>query len=127
MRLAPARGFTLIEVMIAITILAIVILSVMNATGQMIRLVTDDRVRTVASSAADAQVALARQWPDYLSLDSAYAGVETDTPEPGWTRATTITRIGGQGQPDDYKRVTVVVTGPGLPQPVTRSITVAAP
>ena len=120
-------GFTLIEVMMAVTMLGLVMLGLMSTTGRMIRTVADDRSRILAAAAADEQLALVRQWPTYASLDSAYAGVQTDTPRPGWTRTTSITRIGGVAQPDDYKRVTVTVVSPILPAPVSRSITVAAP
>ncbi len=120
-------GFTLIEVSIAVAMLGIVMLGLLSTTSRMLHTVTDDRSRTLAAKAADEKLALTRQWPVYTTLDSAYAGVEADTPQPGWTRTTTVARIGGLGQPDDYKRITVTVDGPGLPAPVSRSISVAAP
>lgn len=121
------KGFTLVEVAIALVLLAIVTMGLMSQSARMVRGVTDDRARTTAAAAADARIALVRQWPTYASLDSAYAGAEANTPRAGWTRTTQITRIGGLGQPNDFKRVTVTVTGPGLPAPVARTITVAAP
>ncbi len=120
-------GFTLIEVAIAVAMLGIVMLGLLSTTSRMLHTVTDDRSRTIAAKAADEKLALTRQWPVYSTLDSAYAGVEADTPQAGWTRTTTIARIGGLNQPDDYKRITVTVDGPGLPAPVSRSISVAAP
>jgi len=127
MTTTPRSGFTLIEVMMAVTMLGLVMLGLMSTTGRMIRTVADDRSRILAAAAADEQLALVRQWPTYNSLDSAYAGAQTDTPFPGWTRTTSITRIGGVTQINDYKRVTVTVVSPILPAPVSRSITVAAP
>jgi type II secretion system protein I len=127
MRARDRAGFTLIEVLIAITMLAIVTLGLMAASGRMIRTVSDDRVRTVASTAADARIAMIRAWPAYATLDSVYAGIETGQPLPGWTRTTTIVRTGGAGQPNDFKRATVVVAGPGLTSPVQRTVTIAAP
>jgi hypothetical protein len=35
--------------------------------------------------------------------------------------------FGGVGQPNDYKKITVTVSGPGLLAPVARTVTVAAP
>lgn len=120
-------GFTLVEVAIALSMLAVVILGLMSSSARMMRSVTDDRARTTAAAAADARIALLQQWPTYATLDSAYAGTEPDVPLPGWTRTTTIVRTGGLGQPNDFKRATVRVTGPGLAVPVERTITLAAP
>ncbi len=127
MRSRATAGFTLIEVSIAVAMLGIVMLGLLSTTSRMLHTVTDDRSRTIAAKAADEKLALARQWPVYTTIDSAHAGVEADTPQPGWTRTTTIARIGGPALPDDYKRITVTVTGPGLPAAVSRSISVAAP
>ncbi len=121
------RGFTLLEVMLAITILGFATLGLMSATGRMIRTVADDRTRTLAATAADARVAMVRQWPTYTTIDSAFESTEASTPETGWTRTTVVERVGGPADVEDYKRVTVTVTGPGLPQPVTRSISLASP
>jgi general secretion pathway protein I len=124
---ARRRGFTLLEVMLAITILGIAVLGLMAATGRMIRSVTDDRVRTLASASADARIAVIRQWPTYATIDSAFETAESATPGVGWMRTTVVERVGGPTDEEDYKRVTVTVTGPGLPAPVSRSISLAAP
>jgi type II secretion system protein I len=119
------RGFTLIELLIAVSMLGIVTLALMSTTGRMIRYVSDDRTQTVAVAAAEARVAQVRQWPTYGTLDSAFAGTEANTPLPGWTRTTTIVRTTASF--NDYRRITVRVTGPGLAAPVSRTITIAAP
>lgn len=121
------RGFTLIEVALAVAILGIVAAALMSATARMIRGVTSDRDRTVAAASAEARLAMARQWPAYASLEATYAGAEANTPLPGWTRTTTIVRTGGANQANDFKRITVAVTGPSLATPVARTIAVAAP
>lgn len=113
--------------MLAITILGFATLGLMSATGRMIRTVADDRARTLAATAADARVAMVRQWPTYATIDSAFESTEAATPEAGWTRTTMVERVGGPTDDEDYKRVTVTVTGPGLPQPVSRSISLASP
>jgi prepilin-type N-terminal cleavage/methylation domain-containing protein len=119
-------GFTLIEVAIAISILAIITLGLMTTSRRTIRTVTDNRAATIAAAAADARIAVVRQWPTYSTLDSAYAVTESNVPLTGWTRTTTMVRTGGPTLTNDYKRVTVRVTGPGLPQPIIRNITLAA-
>jgi type II secretion system protein I len=124
---APTAGFTLIEVMIAITILGILTLSLLSANGRMVGTVARDRVQAQAAEAADAQIAQVRLWPDYGTLETQFSGTTNNFPATGWTRVTTITRTGGSGQANDFKRVTVTVTAPGLKTPVSRSVTIAAP
>jgi len=122
-----AAGFTLIEVALAIAILGLVTVSLMSASARMIRGITDDRAETIAATAAEARVAMVRQWPTYGTLEAIFAGTEANTPQPGFTRVTTIVRTGGVGQPNDFKRITVTVTGPRLPAPVSRTISTASP
>lgn len=124
---APRGGFTLVEVLLALVMLGILTLGLMSNSARMLHGVSEERGRTQAAAAADARIARARVWPNYATLDSAFVGVENNTPFPGWTRATTITRTGGSGQPSDFKRVTVVVTGPGIPAPISRTIALGAP
>jgi type II secretion system protein I len=119
-------GFTLIEVLIALVMLALLSMALMSNSAKMIRSVTDDRARTIATASADERIARARVWPNYATLDNL-AGTESNTPQTAWTRTTTVVRTGGSGQANDYKRVTVVVNGPGLPAAISRTITVAAP
>lgn len=127
MRRPTRSGFTLIEVMIALVILGIAALSLMRVTSRMIRSVTDDRTRTLASASADARIAEVRAWPTYSTLDAKYAGTEADTPVTGLTRVTTVVRTGGLNQTNDYKRVTVTVSGTQLTSPVARTVTIAPP
>lgn len=124
---APVRGFTLIEVAIAVTILGFVTISLMAASARMIRGVTDDRAATIAASSAEGRIALIRQWPHYANLEATFAGTAANTPQPGFTLTTQIVRTGGSGQANDFKRATVTVTGPRLPAPVQRTISIAAP
>lgn len=126
MRRASRAGFTLVEVAIAVAILGIVALGLMSATARLTRGVTDDRVRTIATASADAQIALVRSWPTYGSLEATYAGTVSNTPLPGLSRVTTIVRTGGVGQTNDYKRVTVRISGTGLATPISRTVSVAA-
>ncbi len=69
--------------------------------------------------------------PIYQQLDSIYtesaaaiAGLE------GYNRQTDITRVIQQGEREgkyiDFTRITVTVTGPGLTDPVSRSITIGS-
>ena len=120
-------GFTLIEVLLAVVMLAILTLALMSNSAKMIRGVTDDRSRTLAATAADERIARIRVWPDNATLEATFVAVENNTPLTGWTRTTTMTRTGSSGGVNDFKRATVVVTGPGVPVPISRSVALAAP
>lgn len=121
------RGFTLIEVAIAVAVLGIVASSLMMANARLLKSVSGDRARTIAAASADARIALVRAWPTYSTLEATYAGSEANTPKSGMTRTTTIVRTGGVNQVNDFKRITVQVSGSELSAPIRRTVTVAAP
>ena len=122
------RGFTLIEIMIALVILTVVILGMATAAAQVVHVVTVTDRSTAAIQLADSRIEEIQLDPDYNGLDSTYAGTETDFPSlPGYTRQTQIVRVGGLGQATDHRKITVTVNGPGLTQPIKRTVTVAAP
>jgi prepilin-type N-terminal cleavage/methylation domain-containing protein len=119
-------GFTLVEVVLSLSILLIVMLGLVTLTGRTIRVsTTSDRDQAAIQLVTD-RTDLVRSDPDYLGLDTLYAGTETSFPTlPGFTRVTQITRI--TASRNDYKKITVTVTGPGLSGPVARTVVVAAP
>jgi prepilin-type N-terminal cleavage/methylation domain-containing protein len=121
--MTDTRGFTLIEVIVAIAILGGVALAVGASTGKLVHATQDDRIATQAAAAAEAQLALVQVWPEYATIDSAFAGTSNNTPMTGWTRVTSVVRTTSGS--NDYKKITVSVTGPGLTTAVKRSITVA--
>jgi prepilin-type N-terminal cleavage/methylation domain-containing protein len=123
-----ARGFTLVEVMMALVILMIVLLGFAVSSTRLLHTVTTSDLQESAIQLARSRLEMMQLQPNYAALDSLYVKTETNFPTlPGFTRSTTITRFGGSGQPVDYKRVTVTVNGPGLIAPVVRTTTVAAP
>ena len=122
------KGFTLVEVMMALVILAVVIVGMASATGQFIRQVARSDIEVAAIQMADDRIQTVLMDPNYAAIDTAYAGSETNFPGlNGLTRVTQITRVGGSGQSQDHKRIVVIVNGPGLASPIKRSATVAAP
>jgi prepilin-type N-terminal cleavage/methylation domain-containing protein len=122
------RGFTLIEVMMALVIMTAVLLAMGGVTASFVHQVAVADRNTAALQLADARIEAIQTDPYYAGLDTAYAGTESDFPTlPGYTRTTTILAVGGAGQAVNYKKVTVTVAGPGLAQPVARTITVGAP
>ena len=92
-------------------------------------------MRNEASALADAWIARCRAEPNYVALDSTVAGkckgTVTNLGSFKFTRTTTVTTDASlSGMADslnDYKRVTVVVSGGGLASNVSRTVTVAKP
>jgi prepilin-type N-terminal cleavage/methylation domain-containing protein len=117
------RGFTLIEVIIAMVILMSVIAAMATATGGFVRSVAEDDVRAAAVQLADDRIQAIEMDPNYAGF-GAYAVTENAFPTlPGFTRTTTVNRITANSQ--DHTVITVVVNGPGLLRPVERTTTVA--
>jgi prepilin-type N-terminal cleavage/methylation domain-containing protein len=121
------RGFTLIEVILALSILLVVMMMLASTTGRALHTAATTQSQQTAIQLAMDKIDQVRNDPNYDGLESAYAKTDTTfTGLPGFRRVTSIVRTGGQGQPTDYKRISVVVSGPGI-TPVSRSVTVAAP
>ncbi|HJQ64839.1 MAG TPA: prepilin-type N-terminal cleavage/methylation domain-containing protein [Gemmatimonadales bacterium] len=119
-------GFTLIEVILALTILLVVMMMLANTTGKTVHTAATGSNQEAAIQLAMDRVEQVRGDPNYAGLDTAYVRTETTFPTlSGFTRVTAITRTTSGN--NDYKKVTVTVTGPGLLAPVVRTVTVAAP
>jgi len=119
------RGFTLIEVIVATTLLLGVVLGMATTTGRLVHTAAESNVRAAATQLAQDRIQQIQMDPDYASLELTYAGSEGDFATlPGFTRVTQVTSMGGSLQ---VWKVTVTVTGPGLPKPVARSTSIAAP
>ncbi len=134
MRMRSAhRGFSLIEIMVALTILVIIILGLANTTVSFLHETTIDTVRVRAQSFADMRIAEVRGYSDYNSLKPTFNS--TDTPEAGYTRQTVVTRDKSAtstcnnplGCPkNDITRVTVIVDNAGLAVPVSRTVAISS-
>lgn len=120
------RGFTLLEVAIALSILGGVLLVLATTTARFIHTVTLDRVRTQATAVANAHVARIQLWPTYDSLTVQFAGTTPNYPFANWSRETTVWRSPVVVPPNDYTRITVSVTAPALDSTIRRTITIAA-
>lgn len=122
------RGFTLVEVIIAMTILVVVILAMSTAAGTFVRLTSTSEAQAVGSQLVQERLQIIEMDPNYNGLKSTYEGTESTLPgATGFVRKTDITRVGGPSDTKDFWRITVTVTGPGLPDPLVRTTTVAAP
>lgn len=134
-RTGATAGFTLVEVIIALMMLLVILLVVPLAGLRLVQALSENRIRNEANALADAWIARCRVEPNYSALDSTGAGkcrgTATGLGSVGFTRTTTVTGdatlSGIADSLNDYKRVTVVVSGPGLTPAVRRSITIAKP
>jgi prepilin-type N-terminal cleavage/methylation domain-containing protein len=122
----PDAGFTLMEVLIAMVILSIMILGFQATfSGRLLSTVHAEDRRTVALQLAAERVRAVQLDPVYTALETRYETVEATLPGfPGYGRSTRVERTTTGG---DMTKVTVTVTHPRLPKPVTRTLVVAAP
>ncbi len=125
-RPSSTRGFTLIEVMIALVILTGIVLSIGQGTARYLSTITRSRIRIQSAAVADAQIAAMRVAPDYATLTATFGGTLNGVPFVNYSRVTTAVRTGA-GTTADRTRVIVTVTGPQLATPVVRYTTIAAP
>jgi Tfp pilus assembly protein PilV len=119
---------SLIEVMIAVTILATATLGIAGFMGKFAHIVAVSDVRNTANELASQQLETVKNSPRYSAIDTLYPGtVSLSTPYVGYKRQTLVTHTGG-GSADlyDYKTVTVVVSNPRLDAPIKRTTIVAA-
>lgn len=123
---SSTRGFTLVEVMIALVILSGIVLSIGHGTAKYLSTITRNRIRIQAAAVADAQIASVRVAPDYTTLAATFGGTVNNTPFAGYSRVTVLLRTGA-GTNADRTRVKVTVTGAQLASPVIRYTTIAAP
>lgn len=122
----PREGFTIVEIVVALTILMVVMLALITLTGRTMHIaVVADREQAALQLVTDRTDIILTD-PRYDVLDSLYAGTETSFPTLiGLSRTTTIAHVLDSIQ--DYKKITVTVAGNGLNAPISRTITVAAP
>jgi prepilin-type N-terminal cleavage/methylation domain-containing protein len=123
------NGFTLVEMIVAITILAAAILALSTSSSSLARVALETETRALALQACEDRIAEIRLHPIYPQLDSLYSengsgvvGLE------GFSRNTEITRIIREGEREgkfiDFTRITVTVNGPGLSNAVSRSVSI---
>jgi prepilin-type N-terminal cleavage/methylation domain-containing protein len=127
------RGFSLVEIMVALTILMIIILGLANTTISFLHETTLDTVRVRAQSFADMRIAEVRGFPTYDNLTTTFSS--SDVPEPGFNRQTVVVRdksatytcIFPAGCPkNDVTSVTVTVANTSLSAPVARTISISS-
>jgi prepilin-type N-terminal cleavage/methylation domain-containing protein len=124
---ATRRGMTLAEVMIALVILTVTLVSLGNFAGKFEMQSRTSSVTARAIDLANNRIDTVRHTLTYTGLDSMAAtetGIVADSES--FTRVTTILHMGGLGSsPYDYKVVTVAVTpASGAITPIKKTISI---
>lgn len=126
------RGFTIIEILVAIVILAVLAVGVARFSAAFAKALTNSSVRVVAAGVALDRVQLIRADPSYANLVSEYnGGAGADTtgfPDfPRMHRLTYVVRDQSGSPARDRTVVTVQVIDPGMPDTVAVTSVIAKP
>ena len=125
------HGFTLIEMMVAISILSTAILGMGASAGYMLQAASEAGAKAEALQAVEGRISQIVMDPRYAALDSLYGGTETDLPGlEGHVRVTAITHTRTQSQSGGYayyKKVMFSLSGPGLSAALSRTRIVGSP
>jgi prepilin-type N-terminal cleavage/methylation domain-containing protein len=123
------KGFTLVEVIVALVILSGVLLAMTDFTRQFTRQTSDSAVTAKASDIAVQQLETVKAWRTYSTLVSAFHNsvltYAVGGPYAGLRRETLAVRT-GPNTTADFVTVTVIVSGGGLPSPLRRTTIIAA-
>ncbi|GAC1465268.1 MAG: hypothetical protein PVSMB8_17170 [Vulcanimicrobiaceae bacterium] len=124
-------GFTLVEVMFALVILASAVLGLGVFAGRQAHTLAESRSRSTAGTLVVEQLEKIKGVQQYAQVDGVYAGmIENPVPgHAGYVRTTYVTRVQvvpPNPSPIDYKLVTVSVTAPGLAGTVKKTTAIAA-
>ena len=120
-------GFSLVEVIVASVILGAALLAMAGFTVKYQQVDAYTRFGVKAQQAANERLERVRTAQPYLSLDTMATIESSIAGLPGYTRTTTVTRVGG-GPVDtvNYRIVTVRVRTPGNRSTISKSSIVGA-
>jgi prepilin-type N-terminal cleavage/methylation domain-containing protein len=120
-------GFTLVEVMVASVILTAALLAMAGFTMRYQQVDSSVRLMSKARQAANERLERVRGSAPYLALDTMQTTESSVDGMPGFSRVTTVTRVGGASADTvDYKIITVRVQPPGVGRVVTKTSIVGA-
>lgn len=100
-------GFTLVEVLVALAVLAIALAAVLHAMGQAIDLTAGLRDRTLALWVAEERAALHQLKPEWPSLDTREGTAELGGREWRWVERTASTPVA------DFRRMDIEIYAAG--------------
>ncbi len=122
------RGLTLVEVIVALSILGTVMLGLGMFSVRLSQATSAARIRVTAAQLAAERLEAAKGAVRYTAIESLFVATEASLiGYPGYARRTWVTRVGGAPTDTiDYKIVTVQVTNTQMTGNV-RKTTVIAP
>ena len=110
----PTAGFTLVEVLVALAVLAIALAAVLRTVGQSIDLTVGLRDRTEARWAAEeraTEILLRREWPGLQTTEGTMSFGEREW---RWRQRVSATPL------EDLRRVDIEITAPRSSQVLGR-------
>ncbi len=121
------KGFTMVEMIISLVILAVAVLGLSSTTARLARVAVTAENNALALQVVEDRISRVRLHPVYQQLDSIFSESAVEVPGlPDYTRSTNLTRIILPGERDgkyvDYTQITVTVNGPGLTEPISRTV-----
>lgn len=124
----PRRGLSLVEVIVALSILGGVLLALGMFSARLSQATSNGRIRVTAAQLAADRLETVKGAPRYSAIESLYVATEgTVAGFPGYSRRTWVQRVGGAVTDTiDYKIVTVQVSNAQM-QGNVRKTTVIAP
>ena len=124
------RGFTLVEVVVALALLTGALLALSMFIARMAHSTTTARLLSTATELAADRLELVKSAIRYAAIDSMYAATEPSIPGAdyaGFTRTTVIQHVGGSATDSvDYRIVTVTVSHAALALPLRKTTAIAA-
>jgi general secretion pathway protein I len=106
-----SSGFTLLEVMIAVAVIAVALLALLGSQSQGLSLANESRFNTTASLLAQGKMAEIEAVKDRRDLASASGDFGDDFPDYAWQLSIDDVSLAGGGQVSDHlKRIDLAVS-----------------
>lgn len=121
------RGMTLVEVLVALVLMAGVLLAMGRFSGSLAHTTGTARVTATATQLVADRLEQVKSAPRYTAIESLYVATEGSISGfTGFTRQTFVKRVGGLATDSiDYKIVTVQVSNSALANAVRKSTVIA--
>jgi len=127
-RRAPRRGLTLIEVVVAVSLLGGVLLALGGFAFRFAKSTSVAKITATAAQLVADRIEVVKGAPRYSAIDSLYVGTESPvTGYTGYVRQTMVKHVGGAPTDSmDYRVVTVEVRNATLASPLRKTTVIAA-
>ena len=110
-------------------IMAVAIIGLSLTTARLAMVASRVEVRALALQAVEDRISMVQMYPRYQQLDSVFSEIDAELAYlPQYLRTTTLKRVIEPGEMDgrylDFTQITVTVDGPGLVEPISRTVAV---